>query len=38
MTVRSLVLPPASLCVRASLRRSEERSARAPPGALHAAS
>jgi hypothetical protein len=38
MTVRALVLPPASLGVRASLRRSEERSARAPPGALHAAS
>ncbi|MFH1463973.1 MAG: hypothetical protein ABIO70_06290 [Pseudomonadota bacterium] len=33
-----LVLPPASLRVRASLRRSEERSTRAPRSALHAAS
>ena len=38
MTVRALVLPPASLRVRASLRRSEERSARAPPGEQLAAS
>jgi hypothetical protein len=37
MTVRALVLPPASLGVRASLRRSEERSARAPPGDMIAA-
>jgi hypothetical protein len=37
MTVRALVLPPASLRVRASLHRSEERSARAPPSAQHAA-
>lgn len=38
MTVRALVLPPASLRVRDSLRRSEERSARAPPGEQLAAS
>jgi len=37
MTVRALLMPPAALVVRDSLRRSAEKSARAPPGARAAA-